>query len=72
MNTQTMFAVVLIVLGTLSLGYGGFSYTRETRMADVGALHMSVDEERRVNIPVWLGVGSLVLGGAMLLFGRKA
>lgn len=72
MNVQTMLAVALIVLGGLGLAYGGFSYTSETHKADVGALHLSVDEERRVNIPVWLGIGALVLGGGMLLVGRKS
>lgn len=60
------------MLGALGLGYGGFSYTSETHTADVGALHLSMDEKQRVNTPVWLGIGSLVLGGALLLLGRKA
>jgi hypothetical protein len=27
---------------------------------------MSVDEKERVNIPVWAGVGAIVLGGVLL------
>lgn len=63
--------IALIVLVGLGLGYGGFSYTSQTHTADVGALHLSVDEERRMNIPIWLGIGALVLGSALLLVGRK-
>ena len=71
MNTQKLVAFVLLVAGGLGLIYGGFSYTRETHQANVGSLHMSVDETRHVNIPVWAGVGALVAGGLMLAMGRK-
>ncbi len=66
-----MVAVVLVVLGILGLAYGGFSYTSETHKADVGSLHLSVDETKHVNIPVWAGIGAIVLGGVLLVTGRK-
>jgi hypothetical protein len=72
MNTQKLAAFVLLVAGGLGLIYGGFSYTRETHQANVGSLHMSVDETRHVNIPVWAGIGALVAGGLMLAMGRKS
>jgi TRAP-type C4-dicarboxylate transport system permease small subunit len=67
-----MVAILLIVAGGLALAYGGFSYTRETHEADIGSMHLSIDETRRVNVPLWAGVGALVLGGVLLLKGRKA
>ena len=72
MNTQKLVAFVLLVAGGLGLVYGGFSYTRETHQANVGSLHMSVDETKHVNIPVWAGIGALVAGGLMLAMGRKS
>lgn len=71
MNGQTLLAVVLLVVGGLTLAYGGFSYTKETHTANIGTLQLSVDEEQRVNLPIWFGIGSLVLGGALLLVRRK-
>jgi len=71
MNTQKLVGFALLVAGGLGLIYGGFSYTRETHQANVGSLHMSVDETRHVNIPVWAGIGALVAGGLMLAMGRK-
>jgi hypothetical protein len=53
------------------LAYGGFSYTSETHQADVGSLHLSVDETKHVSIPVWAGIGAIVLGGLLLAVGRK-
>jgi hypothetical protein len=67
MNTLKLVALVLIVAGVLGAGYGGFSYTRETHAADIGPLHVQVQEKERVNIPVWAGLGAVALGLALLL-----
>ncbi len=71
MDAQKLAAIVLIVAGALGLAYGGFSYTKETHEADLGPLHMSVAEKKRVNVPVWAGVGAIVAGGLLLVVGRK-
>ena len=71
MNGLTSLAIVLMIAGGLGLAYGGFSYTKETHTAEVGALHLSVDEEQRVNIPMGVGIGALLLGGVLLVVGRK-
>ena len=71
MNEIRIAAIVLIVAGTLGLVYGSFSYTKETHEAKLGPIEMSVKEKQTVNIPVWAGVGAIVLGGALLLVGSK-
>ena len=71
MNAQKIVAILLVAAGVMALAYGGFSYTSETHQADIGTLHLSVDETRHVNIPVWAGIGALVLGGLLLGVGRK-
>jgi hypothetical protein len=71
MDAQKIIAILLIVAGGLALGYGGFTYTKETHTADVGPLHMSVDEKQHVNIPVWAGIGAIVVGGLLLIGGRQ-
>ncbi len=71
MNSIKMAAIVLIVAGVLGLAYGGFSFTKQTHEAKVGPLSLSVKEQQTVNIPTWVGVGSILIGGALLLFGAK-
>lgn len=71
MNSIKMAAIVLIVAGVLGLAYGSFSFTKETHEAKVGPISLSVNEKQTVNIPVWVGVGSILIGGALLLFGAK-
>ena len=67
MNAQKIVAIMLIVGGALALAYGGFSYTKETHKADIGPVHLAVAETERVNVPVWAGVGALVIGGLLLI-----
>ena len=71
MNSVKMVALVLLVVGILGLAYGSFSYTKETHQAKLGPIELSVKEKETVNVPVWAGVGAIVIGGALLLFGSK-
>lgn len=73
MNTLKITALVLIVAGILGLGYGSFSFTKETHDVKLGPIEMSVKEKETVNIPVWAGIGAIAIGAALLLLGgRKA
>jgi len=71
MNGIRVIAFALILAGALGLVYGGFSYTKETQQAKLGPIELSVTEKETVNIPVWAGIGAIVIGGALLAFGAK-
>ncbi len=71
MNAVKIAALVLIAAGVLGLVYGGFSYTKETHDVKLGPIEFTVKEKQKVNIPVWGGVGAIVIGGALLLFGSR-
>ena len=64
-------AIVMLAAGILALVYGGFSYTKQTHEAKLGPLEFSVSENRRVNVPIWAGVALAVVGGGLLLRGKK-
>jgi len=68
MNAGKIVAIVLIVAGVMGLVYGSFSYTKETHEAKLGPIELSVKDMNTVNVPVWAGVGAIVLGGVLLLF----
>ncbi len=70
MNAAKIAGIVLIVAGVLGLVYGGFSYTKETHQAKVGPIELSVKEKQNVNVPMWAGVGAIVVGGLLLVFGK--
>jgi hypothetical protein len=71
MNSLKFAALVLIAAGILGLVYGGFTYTKVTHEAKVGPIDMAVKEKETVNVPVWAGVGAIVLGCGLLLVGGK-
>ena len=71
MNSLKLVAVVLIAAGVLALVYGGFSYTKETTAVKLGPLELSVKEKETVNVPLWAGVGAIVVGGLLLAMGGK-
>ena len=63
--------LVLIALGVLGLAYGGFTYTKRTEKASIGPLEISVADKETVNIPLWAGVGAIVIGAGVLVMGGK-
>lgn len=71
MNVAKIVGIVLLVCGTLSLVYGGFSYTKDESQIDLGPVSVQVQERERVNLPIWLGVGLIVIGGGLLVGGGK-
>lgn len=71
MNSSKLVGMILIVLGALALGYGSFSYTKDTTAVKLGPLEVSVKEKETINVPVWAGVGAILIGGLLLVVGAK-
>lgn len=71
MNPVKLVAIVLIVLGALGLAYGGFSFTKDRHTAEIGALHLTVNEKEYVNVPMWAGLGAVLVGVLLLVVPRK-
>ncbi len=60
-------AILLIAAGVFALAYGGFTYTNTTHDTSVGQLEVSVRDIRTIVVPVWAGVGAILLGGYLLI-----
>ena len=71
MNPIKLVALALILVGILGLAYGGFSYTKDTTVVKLGPLEISAKENQMVNVPLWAGVGAIVVGGLLLVLGGK-
>ena len=71
MNAMKLFGIVLLVGGILGLMYGGFTYTKETHETKIGPIVLSVTDKETVNVPIWAGVGAIVIGGLLLVSGVK-
>ena len=71
MSALKIVAIFLIAAGIMGLVYGGFTYTKTTHEAKLGPLELSVKDKETVNIPVWAGVGAIVVGGVLLFIRTK-
>lgn len=69
MKGVKLIGILLIVAGALALAYGGFTYTSDRHGATLGPLEFSVAEKETVNVPVWAGVGAIVVGSVLFLWG---
>jgi uncharacterized membrane protein YidH (DUF202 family) len=64
--------MAIIIAGILALAYGGFSYTKDSTALKVGPVELSVKQKETVNIPIWAGLGAIVVGALVLVgAGRK-
>jgi len=68
---RKILGIALIVAGTMSLVYGGFTYTKERHDVKLGPVQLSVKAKERVNVPVWAGVGAIAIGALLLLVGGR-
>ncbi len=71
MSPLKIIGALLVAAGALGLGYGSFSYTKETHDLKLGPIQLSVEEKETVNIPVWAGGAAIALGVALLLWGGR-
>ncbi len=71
MSPLKVAALILIAVGVVGLAYGGFSYTRSTTETQIGPIDLVVHDKQQVNIPIWAGVGAIMIGAAMLLVPGK-
>ena len=71
MNPVKIVAVLLIVAGLLGLAYGGFSYTKDTTVVKLGPLEVSAKERQTINVPMWVGIGAIAIGGLLLVLDRR-
>lgn len=71
MNVLKMLGIVLVVADVLGLAYGGFSFTKNTTAVKLGPIELTVNEKQTINVPLWAGIASIAIGGALLLMGGK-
>ena len=63
--------MILILAGVAAFLCGGFSYTSNKKVVDMGPMQMSVAENHSVPIPPILGIAAVLAGGALVYLGMK-
>lgn len=62
--------IVLLIVGIAGVAYGGFSWTRQKTVLDVGPLEVQTDKRESLPIPPLVGAVCVVAGAALLLTRR--
>ena len=70
MQMKTL-AFALLVLGIISLIYGGISYNRQHTVLDVGPLKATTTEKKNIPLSPVVGGLALIAGVALLMNQRK-
>jgi drug/metabolite transporter (DMT)-like permease len=63
--------VLLVVLGIAALAVRGFSYTTKEKVLDLGPIQATADKQHDVYIYPAAGIAAILVGGALVVFGRK-
>jgi hypothetical protein len=71
MKPAALVGILLIVIGVIGLAYGGFSYTKQKTVIDIGPIKATADERKTIPVPPILGGLALVGGIVMLVTGGK-
>jgi ABC-type antimicrobial peptide transport system permease subunit len=67
----SIIGIILIVLGVVGLGYQGFTYTKQEKVAQIGDVKLTADKEKTISIPPLMGGASLVAGIVLVLIARR-
>jgi hypothetical protein len=63
--------IILIGLGLFGLAWGGFTYTTQDKVVDIGPIHATRETTHNVPLPPIAGAVALVGGIVLLVAGKK-
>ena len=64
--TQGVILLIAVVVGVIGLAAGGFSYTKEKTVVDIGPIKATAGSRETIPIPPVLG-GIALVGGIVLI-----
>jgi hypothetical protein len=62
---------IILIVGLLMTLYTGFTYVTKEKVLDLGAFEITKDNRHLVNWQPYVGIGTMVIGGLVLVLGRK-
>ena len=63
--------IVLVVLGVVSLVYGGISYDKNQTILEMGSVSVTATEHKSIAVPAVVGVVVLIVGIALLVVDKR-
>jgi uncharacterized membrane protein YiaA len=71
MKTNTLIAIILIIVGIVAFAYQGITYTSKEKVVDLGPVQVTAEKTRTFPLPPIVGGIALVGGILLLLIGSK-
>ena len=71
MKTNTVIAIILIILGIVAFAYQGIQYTSREKVVDLGPVEVTAEKTSTFPLPPIVGGIALVGGILLLLVGNK-
>lgn len=66
-----LLGIALVILGVVTLIYGGIGYNRQTTVLEVGGIKATATEHKTIPIAPIVGVISLIGGVALLVISKR-
>lgn len=63
--------IIIFIVGLLMTLYTGFTYVTKEKVVDLGEIEITKDNQHTVNWQPYVGIGAMVIGGSVLILGRK-
>jgi hypothetical protein len=71
MKSYTLIGIILIVLGTIGLIYGGITYTSKKDVVDFGSVKIKTESKEQIPLSPILGGTAVVVGVVLLIVGQR-
>lgn len=66
-----MIGIILIIIGVISLVWGGVTYIKDRDTLDLGVVKVVTEDKDRISIPPTLGVVALVAGSVLFAMSSR-
>lgn len=63
--------IIILIVGLVMTLYTGFTYVTKEKVVDLGGLEITQDDQHVVSWQPYVGIGLMVLGGALVMLDRK-
>jgi predicted nucleic acid-binding Zn ribbon protein len=70
-NTMKTAGILILVVGLVMTLYTGFTYVTREKVVDIGPVQITRDKDHSVDWQPFVGIGVMIVGGAILVFGKK-
>jgi len=71
MKSMMLLGIVLVIVGAITLGYHGITYTTHEKVLQIGPIEATKKTEKTIPLSPLLGGGVLAAGIVLIIMGAK-